>query len=65
MPTLKPDPKPDHPTVRPEPVEGQRDQPVRPEPVEGHRPPLTFTIETFDDPESGQPTQYGHFSRNW
>jgi tetratricopeptide (TPR) repeat protein len=26
---------------------------------------LTFTIETFDDPETGEPTQYGHFSRNW
>ena len=26
---------------------------------------LTFTIETFDDPETGQPTQYGRFSRNW
>ena len=26
---------------------------------------LTFSIETFDDPESGQPTQYGRFSRNW
>jgi len=25
---------------------------------------LTFTIETFDDPETGQPTQYGRFSRN-
>jgi tetratricopeptide (TPR) repeat protein len=27
--------------------------------------PLTFTIETFDDPETGEPTQYGRFSRNW
>jgi tetratricopeptide (TPR) repeat protein len=26
---------------------------------------LSFTIETFDDPETGQPTQYGRFSRNW
>ena len=26
---------------------------------------LTFTIETFDDPETGKPTQYGRFSRNW
>jgi hypothetical protein len=26
---------------------------------------LTFTIETFDDPKTGQPTQYGQFSRNW
>jgi tetratricopeptide (TPR) repeat protein len=26
---------------------------------------LSFTIETFDDPETGQPTQYGCFSRNW
>jgi len=26
---------------------------------------LAFTIETFDDPETGEPTQYGHFSRNW
>jgi tetratricopeptide (TPR) repeat protein len=27
--------------------------------------PLSFTIETFDDPETGQPTQYGRFSRHW
>jgi hypothetical protein len=27
--------------------------------------PLSFTIETFDDPETGRPTQYGRFSRNW
>lgn len=26
---------------------------------------LTFTVETFDDPETGQPTPYGRFSRNW
>jgi tetratricopeptide (TPR) repeat protein len=26
---------------------------------------LSFTIETFDDPETGQPTQYGRFSRHW
>ncbi len=26
---------------------------------------LIFTIETFDDPETGEPTQYGRFSRNW
>jgi hypothetical protein len=26
---------------------------------------LSFTIETFDDPETGKPTQYGHFSRHW
>ena len=26
---------------------------------------LTFTIETFDDPETGKPTQYGRFSRQW
>jgi len=26
---------------------------------------LSFTIETFDDPEIGQPTQYGRFSRHW
>ena len=27
--------------------------------------PLRFTIDTFDDPESGKPTEYGRFSRNW
>ncbi len=27
--------------------------------------PLSFTIETFDDPETGKPTQYGRFSRHW
>jgi hypothetical protein len=27
--------------------------------------PLSFTIETFDDPETGLPTQYGRFSRDW
>lgn len=26
---------------------------------------LSFTIQTFDDPETGQPTQYGRFSRHW
>ena len=26
---------------------------------------LSFTIETFDDPETGKPTQYGRFSRHW
>ena len=26
---------------------------------------LSFTIETFDDPETGQPTPYGRFSRHW
>ena len=26
---------------------------------------LTFTTETLDDPETGEPTQYGRFSRNW
>ncbi|MEI6029312.1 MAG: hypothetical protein WCT47_21775 [Betaproteobacteria bacterium] len=26
---------------------------------------MSFTIETFVDPETGQPTQYGCFSRNW
>ena len=25
----------------------------------------SFTIETFEDPGTGQPTQYGHFSRSW
>jgi hypothetical protein len=26
---------------------------------------LAFTIETFDEPETGEPTQHGRFSRNW
>ena len=26
---------------------------------------MSFTIETFDDPETSQPTQYGRFSRHW
>ncbi|WP_312262322.1 hypothetical protein [Limnohabitans sp.] len=26
---------------------------------------LSFTIETFDHPETSQPTQYGRFSRHW
>jgi tetratricopeptide (TPR) repeat protein len=26
---------------------------------------LSFSIETFDDPETGKPTQFGRFSRNW
>ena len=26
---------------------------------------LLFTIEAFDDPETGIPTQYGRFARNW
>jgi len=24
-----------------------------------------FTIEVFDDPDTGKPTQYGRFARNW
>jgi len=27
--------------------------------------PLHLTIDTFDDPDTGKPTQYGRFSRNW
>jgi hypothetical protein len=26
---------------------------------------LSFTIEIFDDPDTGRPTQFGRFSRNW
>jgi len=26
---------------------------------------LSFIIETFDDPETGKPTEYGRFSRHW
>ena len=26
---------------------------------------LSFTIETFDHPETGHPNQYGRFSRHW
>jgi len=26
---------------------------------------LSSTIKPFDDPETGQPTQYGRFSRSW
>jgi hypothetical protein len=26
---------------------------------------LLFTTEVFDDPETGKPTQYGRFARNW
>ena len=26
---------------------------------------LSFTIETYDDPETDKPTEYGRFSRNW
>ena len=36
----------------------------KPEPDQS-KSSLTFITETFDDPESGQPTQYGRFSRNW
>ena len=36
----------------------------KPEPDQS-KSSLTFTIETFDDPETGEPTQYGRFSRNW
>ena len=27
--------------------------------------PLRFSVETFDDPDTGKPTQYGRFARNW
>ena len=36
----------------------------KPEP-EHSKSSLTFTIETFDNPETGEPTHYGRFSRNW
>jgi hypothetical protein len=36
----------------------------KPEP-DHTKPSLPFTIETFDDPETDEPTQYGRFSRNW
>jgi hypothetical protein len=26
---------------------------------------LSFSIKPFDDPETGKPTRYGCFSRNW
>ena len=31
----------------------------------GQPNPLRFSIETFDDPETGKPTQFGRFARNW
>ncbi len=31
----------------------------------GNMAEVSFTIETFDDPETGKPTHYGRFSRNW
>jgi len=38
----------------------------RKEPEPDHsKSSLTFAIETFDDPETGEPTQYGRFIRNW
>lgn len=39
--------------------------PTRPSVPSPESSSLSFTIETFDDPETGQPTQYGRFSRNW
>ena len=36
----------------------------KPEP-EHSKSSLTFTIETFDDPDTGEPTTYGRFSRDW
>ena len=47
------------PKKKPDPAPTQPSVPS-PEP-----PSLSFTIETFDDPETGQPTQFGRFSRHW
>lgn len=33
--------------------------------VDDAKPSLTFTLTVFDDPETGEPTQSGRFSRNW
>lgn len=39
--------------------------PIQPSVPSPESSSLSFTIETSDDPETGQPTQYGRFSRNW
>jgi tetratricopeptide (TPR) repeat protein len=60
------------PKKKPEPAQPQlaviaRNEATR-RSMDDHEPSsssLSFTIETFDDPETGQPTQYGRFSRHW
>jgi hypothetical protein len=40
-------------------------EPTQPLSCQGNMAEVSFTIETFDDPETGKPTHYGRFSRNW
>jgi tetratricopeptide (TPR) repeat protein len=60
------------PKKKPEPAQPQLAVVARSEAtrrfMDDHEPSsssLSFIIETFDDPETGQPTEYGRFSRNW
>ena len=57
MPRKKPDPA----TPNSAPHTAQPSVPV----LSPQSSPLRFTIDTFDDPDTGKPTQYGRFARNW
>jgi tetratricopeptide (TPR) repeat protein len=55
MPRKKPDPA----------TPGSATQTTQPSVLSPHSTLLRFTIDTFDDPDTGKPTDYGRFSRNW
>jgi tetratricopeptide (TPR) repeat protein len=40
-------------------------KPTQPSALSPQSSSLRFTIDTFDDPDTGKPTDYGRFSRNW
>lgn len=44
---------------------GSAPQTTQPSVLSPQSSSLSFTIDTFDDPDTGKPTDYGHFSRNW
>jgi len=55
MPRKKPDPA----------VPGSAPQTTQPSVLRPQSSSLRFAIETFDDPDTGKPTEFGRFSRSW
>ena len=54
------------PRKKPDPVTpGSAPQTTPPSVLSPQSPSLRFTIDTFDDPDTDKPTDYGRFSRHW
>jgi tetratricopeptide (TPR) repeat protein len=54
------------PRKKPDPVTpGSAPQTTPPSVLSLQSPSLRFTIDTFDDPDTDKPTDYGSFSRHW